>query len=279
MSTFGDIQRRRSVRTYRNEQISDNTYDRVTNILQEACKERTPFDGNVRLYLIKNLTSGHKAKFGTYGFIKDPQAFIAGVCKNNRNQLVNAGYVMEKTLLGMTGIGLATCWLGGTFKRKNFTKEITLNDGEIIPGVISIGYENRMNMKEKLIRRFSTGDRRYPLETMIFRNDFNKPVAKETTGLFAEPFDAVRMAPSASNKQPWRLIITENDTLVRFYLKKTPDYTGNFFGFEMQYIDIGIAVCHFSLVCEEKGIRGRFFIEDAVSDKEQNKYIISWKRI
>ena len=61
----------------------------------------------------------------------------------------------------------------------------------------------------------------------------------------------VRLAPSAVNRQPWRILVDQN--CVHFYLKRTKGFNGG--KIDMQKIDMGIALCHFDLMCEELGIK------------------------
>jgi nitroreductase len=61
------------------------------------------------------------------------------------------------------------------------------------------------------------------------------------------------MAPSASNKQPWRIIV--NDKSFSFYLKRTIGYGKFTPGNDLQLVDMGIALAHFTLAIEASGYR------------------------
>jgi len=89
----------------------------------------------------------------------------------------------------------------------------------------------------------------------------------------------VRLAPSASNKQPWRIVLSEDKNTCHFYLEPTPNYSGNKMGFEMQRIDMGIAMCHFELACKELKLSGKWKVNDPKIDllNEQTEYIVSWE--
>ena len=60
----------------------------------------------------------------------------------------------------------------------------------------------------------------------------------------------VRFAPSAVNKQPWRIIAVGDR--YHFYEKKDNGYVGEATG-DLQKIDVGIALCHFVMGFEEQG--------------------------
>ncbi|MBO7677409.1 MAG: hypothetical protein J6S49_07845, partial [Erysipelotrichaceae bacterium] len=86
-----------------------------------------------------------------------------------------------------------------------------------------------------------------------------------------EALEAVRLAPSAVNKQPWR-IIRQNNT---FHFYKKPEVRNEGI-IDVQKIDIGIALCHFELVLKENGIDSKIVIEDPqISSPEKLEYIAS----
>jgi hypothetical protein len=66
----------------------------------------------------------------------------------------------------------------------------------------------------------------------------------------------VRIAPSASNKQPWRMLKDKNTKLFHLFLQRTKNYPKMPFGIDMQTLDMGIAMCHFELTCRELAIEG-----------------------
>ena len=65
----------------------------------------------------------------------------------------------------------------------------------------------------------------------------------------------VRWAPSATNKQPWRLVVDGNR--IHFYEEKTKGYDREEIG-DVQKIDLGIAMAHFEIGANETGQKGRF---------------------
>ena len=75
----------------------------------------------------------------------------------------------------------------------------------------------------------------------------------------AEILEMVRWAPSAVNKQPWRILKLEN--AYHFFEKKDKGYISDAVG-DMQKIDMGIALCHFVMGLEEKGMSYEFALAD-----------------
>jgi len=65
----------------------------------------------------------------------------------------------------------------------------------------------------------------------------------------------VRRAPSASNRQPWRIVRDGNN--FHFYICRNKGY-GKLFNYDIQKLDVGIAMCHFDLTALESGIQGKW---------------------
>ena len=92
----------------------------------------------------------------------------------------------------------------------------------------------------------------------------------------------VRLGPSASNKQPWRII--QDGSTWHFFLQRTPGYGSGSLVFnllrlaDLQRVDMGIAMCHWELAARELGLQGKWVVKDPDIDKPdgQTEYIASW---
>ncbi len=276
------IKKRKSVRTYENKKISENDYNKIREYISKRENRIGPSGEEIRLELIftDENESGKSLKIGTYGIIVNPQAYIAGCVSNTPQNMVEFGYVMEKMILFLTDLGLGTCWLGGTFDRKSLNTEITMEDGEIIPSITPVGYpKNKEGIKQKAMRILVKADQRLPWRELFYLSDFSHPIAQTMDGILHEPLEMVRLGPSASNKQPWRILVSEDKSVYEFYLKRTPNYSGNALGFDMQRIDMGIAMCHFQLSCDEMGFKGNWMIDTSKENIESKEYISSFKLV
>ena len=84
----------------------------------------------------------------------------------------------------------------------------------------------------------------------------------------------VRLGPSAVNKQPWRVVVTEN--AAHFYLKRARGFGGGVL--DMQKIDVGIALCHFDLAAKEAGLNPIFELSDpGIAAKDGEEYIATYR--
>ncbi len=87
------------------------------------------------------------------------------------------------------------------------------------------------------------------------------------------PLECVRIGPSASNKQPWRIV--RNGDAFHFYLSRTPRYE-MIKNIKLQNIDMGIAMCHFELSARELGLDGGWKVRDPGIPAGDREYIATW---
>ena len=125
--------------------------------------------------------------------------------------------------------------------REMFEKEAGVNSGEVMPCVSPLGYPaKKRSIKEIGMRTAIRADKRIKNEELFFENDFSTPLRTDDITI-QNALEAVRLAPSAVNKQPWRIVKCGN--AYHFYEKKTLGSNGA--AWDVQKVDLGIAICHF----------------------------------
>lgn len=273
------ITERISSRTYKTKAIENNLIKQIENYINLTSNTTGPFDTKIKIVLqdIDNYNKDQGIKLGTYGVIKGAKTFIVGAIKNGNNKMVDYGYVLEKLILFLTQLNLGTCWLGGTFSRKSFSKVININENEIIPAITPVGYvKNKRSFMDSTIRFMAKSSKRKDWDKLFFDGTFDNPLLKENAGDYSIPLEMIRLAPSASNKQPW--IVVKDKNRFHFYLNRNDNYSGNTLGFEIQRIDIGIAMCHFELTSKELDLKGGWIVKNPNINipKSNIHYIISW---
>jgi nitroreductase len=181
---------------------------------------------------------------------------------------------MEKNILFCEDLGLSTCWLGATFDRSGFSKKLNLAENEGLPAVTPVGYaQKKRRVKDRAMRMFVGSDSRIEYEKLFFDNDFSRPLETVKSGKYSECLEMVRIGPSASNKQPWRVVKEEGKNIFHFYLEPTPAYTWP----EAQHLDMGIAMCHFEFACMELGLGGRWVESVPHLEAGGREYVVTWK--
>ena len=278
------IPARFSCRTYREEPLDADTIAQLSGRISAA--QVGPLGNRARFALVAATEADAQALkgLGTYGFIKGAAGFFVGVLREGELNLEDFGYQMEQIILQATDLDLGTCWLGGTFAKSRFAAKVALQEGESIPAVTSVGYiAPRARRFDRKVRDVAASDHRLPWNKLFFSERFDNPLSQETAGDFAIPLAMVRRGPSASNRQPWRIIKTGTEW--HFYLRRTRGYRTNNYAkllklADLQRVDMGIAMCHFELTALELGLNGSWRVNDPglALPNEWTEYIISWKQ-
>lgn len=233
------IKERVSVRSFQKRGLTEKDYQVIKDVLKRGESQVGPFNHQGTFFIKKNNTN-KTGKIGTYGFIKNPPAFIGGVIENTQKGMIDFGYVFEHIILELTKHNLGTVWLGGTFHREDF--DVSTEKNQIIPAVSPVGYPTNKSLRERLIRRVSNADNRNPFTELFFEGETLEPITQSHN--YAHYLEAIQRAPSASNKQPWRVVVVEDK--FHFYLERTQGYGKNL-AVDIQAIDIGIALAHLQL--------------------------------
>lgn len=274
-SIIETMQIRRSCRTYGDEPIEPQALSALEAFLQ--ANGTGPFGANLRFQMVDTgrLTPDERHPLGTYGVIRGARLFIVGAVRKAPQAMEDYGYAMERNILKATSLGLGTCWLGGTFRRSGFAQRMTLAEDELLPAISPVGYPGEKRSITERFFRFSAGsDQRKAWDELFFDRNGATPLSRESAGRYETSLECVRIAPSASNKQPWRIIRAEG--AFHFYLSRTPRYDTFFKDIPIQHIDMGIAICHFALASRELGLEGIWKIQDPRVPAGEWIYIASW---
>ncbi len=288
MLTFNDpiteiIRERFSCRNYLSEPISAEKRENLQAFIKAL--PQGPFGGRARFALLAATETDSKSLrgLGTYGFIKNPSGFILGALTPSAYDLEDFGYLMEAIILYATSLNLGTCWLGGTFTKSRFSKKIQLIPSETMPAVTSVGeYAVSRQKREGVASRTAGSDRRLLWEELFSNRKLDAPLIRNEAAAYTSVLEMVRLGPSASNKQPWRIV--NRDHYYHFYLRRTPGYRKDLIKHildlcDLQRLDMGIAMCHFELTAKALGLRGDWVVEDDINKQpdELTEYVVSWK--
>jgi nitroreductase len=268
------VMARRSVRTYNGKPLDEATARDITRFIAGL---QAPFGAGCRIELVRTAAatataSARPVRLGTYGAIRGATDYLALIVRGD-GPLAQEGaaYMFEQAVLHCTSLGLGTCWLAGFFDRGGFKKELSLGPGERLRSVSPVGYAAQK--PHRSISTLAVGTKpttRKPFGETFFDGVFGEPLTEEAAGVWALPLEMVRRAPSANNKQSWRVVLAPDKAALHFY--QTPSM-----GYER--LDGGIALCHFAETCREEGISGRFETlpgAPAAPKGQKALYVMSW---
>lgn len=262
------IKERRSVRTYDGQKVDESTLEKLMAFGETIVN---PFNIPVSFKVMDAKENGL-----TCPVVTGTDTYIGGKIKNVPYASVAFGYSFEEFVLYAQSIGLGTVWLGGTMNRPAYEAAMELENDEMMPCATPIGYTaKKMSVREGMMRKAVKASDRLAFEELFFDNSFDCPLSKEkaeSKGVLV-PLEMVRLAPSAVNKQPWRVVVV--DDMVHFYLKRSKGFSAEG-KLDMQMIDMGIALCHFALAAKECELEVEFVQSAPTLSVDDMEYIASY---
>lgn len=265
------IEKRKSIRIYKETSVEKEKIDEIKNFIKNI---ETPFDKYFRIELFDLQEEIVGEDFGSYGMIKGAKLYIGIAVKKEPFAYENLGFVFEKLVLFVTSLGLGTCWFGGNLKGSSFEKAMNLKEEEIFPIMTPIGYGmDAYTLTEKIVKFAIGSNKRKDFAKLFFEDNFKKSLKMDKENPIVEALEMLRLAPSAINLQPWRVLKMNNT--YHFYVVNPKKKDDNFY---IQRIDMGIGLAHFIMTLEEKNIKGQF-VNSKPNIKSEFDYVISWEEI
>lgn len=261
------IRHRRSVRTFDGQTLRPEDAVKIMECAESAVN---PYHIPVEWHLLSAKESGL-----TSPVITGTDVWLAGKVKRVPHAEEAFGYSFETIVIFAESLGIGTTWIAGTMDRPAFERAIGLEDGEKMPCVSPLGYPaKKMALREIMMRKGVGADRRLKFEELFFNGSFDKPFTEAEAGALAEPLEMVRWAPSAVNKQPWRLVADGNS--IHFYEKHSRGYLAPD-GWDLQKVDMGIAMYHFIYGLTIQGKTAEMKIENpGLSVSQDVDYIMTY---
>ena len=267
MSTIIEsIKERRSVRSYDGHLIDDSIKEKLADFMENI---KNPFEIPVAFKFLDAKEHGLVCPV-----VSGTDLYVGGKIKNDPNANAAFGFSFETFVLYAQSLGLGTVWLGGTMNRPAYEAAMDMEADEMMPCASALGYaSSKMSVRESMMRKAIKANSRMNFEEICFNEEFDKPLSKEKAGNLQIPFEMVRLAPSAVNKQPWRILLKDN--YVHFYLKRSKGF-GHEGKLDMQMIDMGIALCHFELAAKECDLNIKFVQNDPMIASDDMEYVASY---
>ena len=220
-----------------------------------------------------NIADGGE-RLGSYGMVKGARCFAIGACSAGAAGELALGFAFERFILMCTRAGLGSCWLGATFTRGRFQRYYSAHCSEArrgleVKAVSPVGHKApKARWGEKIVRWAAKSDMRRGFGELF--TGIQAPPAGMTEqirrgevsleGMSARKLTALglemmRLAPSASNGQPWRADVSEREGHVHVRLRGE----GTAGGFLM--LDLGIGLFHLTETLRAGGVRYRCTLE------------------
>ncbi|MDO8880394.1 MAG: nitroreductase family protein [Coriobacteriia bacterium] len=231
------IDRRRSRRSYDETRLDPADLD----ALEALAESFRPFAG-ARVGLVREASSDMFVGIvGAYGGVSGaPSAFVLLGRADTPPQTV--GYTGEALMLEATARDLDTCWVGGMFSSVHAARSAGASPAERVFGVSPVGRaHDTVTLKERVLFKGGRPRRRMSVEEIA-------PGSGSWPEWARAAAEAVVPAPSAMNRQPWRLRFEGAALVISFDGKDTPRIS--------KRLDCGIAMLHAELAVASYGVEG-----------------------
>lgn len=239
-SLVAAIANRKSVRRYQDIAIGEVAREALLSLQSLRKLDRVPcrvefVEGDLPL---DDLFTGI---IGSYGKIMGARALLCLVVPASDIEAgkMEAGYLGQQYVLRATALGLGSCWVGGTFNYKRLMAHLSLGPEEAVVAVISLGWPQDGHDAVGKV-----------LHSLVRRKELGGIASKALLAgplWLKEALQAVRVAPSAINLQPWHF--TGSTTAVELRSSRNGTFTP---------MDLGIAMLHFEIAAEAQGCSGRW---------------------
>ncbi len=224
--------KRKSTRRYDLTPLKKDILDKI----EEFSKNMTPLYDEIKVDYkivgadeVKNLFP-----------IKAPHYFIIS-SEKKEGYLLNVGFMFQQMDLFLSSLGLGSCWLGMAKPIEKTNKEFEF--------VIVLAFGKALESPYREISGFKRKD----ISEISNKND--------------PRIECVRLAPSASNGQPWYLFLEDNK--VHIYSEKHGFIKSKVYE-KMNKIDIGIALSYLYISNRENF---KFHTEENHKDLKNYNYI------
>lgn len=244
---YSTIFKRKSIRNFDLNSLNENELSEISNYL----KVLKPMFKNIKTEIKIVEPNNVKRRM-----MKKAPHYIAIFSETKEGYLTNIGFMLQQMDLFLSRNGIASCWQAFPAPKKELL--------------------NSSNLKFIIFMAF--GKPQDP-ETMHRSNieEFKRKQLKEITDIKNEDelLEAVRIAPSAANRQPW--IFTGTENLINAYASKS-GFT-NFLVGKYPQIDVGIALYHLKVSAEHFGKKTKILSDETAKMNAPNgtEYIASIK--
>ncbi|GFP78169.1 nitroreductase family protein [Clostridium fungisolvens] len=236
---YETMYKRKSIRKYDMGSLDDKTLNDIKSFISEI----NPLVSGIKTDL--QVISQNDVK--SFMSIKAPH-YVVVFSENKDGYLTNIGFMLQQLDLYLSANGLGACWQGMAKPAKDI---VSKSDLEF---VIMLAFGKPA---ESLYRSDISEFKRNSIETIRDKADFD------------ELLESVRIAPSATNSQPWHFDI-EGTKLYVNCIKLNPIKA--LIMEKMNKIDMGIGLCHLSIAAKHSGKEFKFLLNESAKDNVPKGY-------
>jgi len=239
-SWYQAAQRRHSRRTFDAKPVDDSLLEQLAAI----CERFRPFS-DARVELVRSpQVDIFRGAIGSYGKVCDAPHLLVVIAGSGPFAQQHTGYTGEACILEATRLGLDTCWVGGFFDHRKVERIVTPSGDERVVAVSPVGHatESR-STSERAMEGIAGSHKRKPLGSLVDGEPSEWPAWARAA------VTSARIAPSATNRQPWRFAYRDGSLVLS--MNRSPELPR-----VTKRLDCGIAMLHLELGALSEGVAG-----------------------
>lgn len=226
------ILKRRSIRSYRMEELEPEVIDEFVDFLSELVVPDDSIEWNF------DILPPDDMRKVLHGFprLQAPHYLVIR-SEKIKNCLQNAGYIGEMAVLWLTAHGIASCWQSTL----DIKPEYDFSD--VLPYITTVAFG------------YSDEPFRNPDEPVKRKKSFSSVAYGDMGSPRKEIMEYVYLAPSCMNMEPVRYLVDTHR--IHIYRKKNRLLKGGQFEY-FQCLDVGVAMAHLEVAAKKYGYRVLF---------------------
>lgn len=233
------IFKRKSIRKYTKEPINEKTLEDISTYMHSV----GPLYKNIQVEM--KIVTQEEVK--SLLPIKAPY-YILVSSENKEGYLTNVGFLIQQVDLYLSNNGIGSCWVGMAQPKKEIVKKSEL---EFVIA-LSFGYPEQILHRENI-------------------SEFKRKNIEEIRDVKERDrlIEAARLAPSATNSQPWYFKI-ENNKIHSYCIK--PNFLKAILYKKMNQVDMGIAINHLWIAAKHYGNDVQYIVDEEVEENAPSGY-------
>ncbi len=238
---YSTIFKRKSIRNFNLTPLDENTLAEISDYIHNL----KPMYSNIKTEL--KIVSSDNVK---RRMMKEAPHYIAIFSEIKEGYLTNIGFMLQQVDLFFSANGLGSCWQGIPSPTKELLKSSNLEF------IIFIAFGTPKD--PETLHRASV-------------SEFKRKSLRDITDIEGadELLEAARIAPSATNSQPW--FFTGDANLIHAYSVK-PNFLKAMMIKKYIPIDVGIAICHLQVAAEHSGKKTEIMFDETAKTNAVNGY-------
>lgn len=252
LTIYNTLLARRSIRSYKPTLINGDVLDQIRNLPSMAFPSGSANKFQNEIFVYHSHSTEGKS-LSSLGRIMNPPYFMTPYISGNSLPLVDLGFRTQLIVFTLWQMGIGSCYIGCVHRQERVKKALGFPENAKIASFLVFGYADdgqHSNIYQKIVSIFTGNKERLPLDALFIGStlpdflELNYPIMKI--------IEAGRFAPSATNTQPWRFAVSQDQFIIFAHNKKVANIYDLEQGYSMH--DTGICMANMSLAANALGL-------------------------